>query len=170
MKIYIASDHAGYDMKNTLQRFLVGEGHEVVDCGPYEFNEADDYPDYVAEVANHVSKEPETNWGIVIGGSGEGEAIMANRFANVRAVVYNGESNSLDGRKMTDKITLTREHNNSNVLALGSWFLTEQQAKDSVLRWLSTEFKPEERHLRRLQKIEKLAPHGVSDSSSNASL
>jgi ribose 5-phosphate isomerase B len=170
MKIYIASDHAGYDMKNTLLHFLIEQGHNVIDCGPYEFNETDDYPDYVAEVASYVSKDPEGNWGIVIGGSGEGEAIMANRFPNVRAVVYNGECSPLDGRKAPDKIALTREHNNANVLSLGSWFLTDQQAKDSVLRWLATPFTEEERHVRRLQKIEKLAPHGGSDSADNLSL
>lgn len=168
MKIYIASDHAGYNLKNQLLHFLIDKGNEVIDCGPYEFNEADDYPDYVASVASEVSQDPNRSFGIVIGGSGQGEAIMANRFSNVRAVVYNGQPHPSDGRVLPDVIAFTREHNNANVLSLGTWFVTDVKAKEAVVQWLSTAFKGEERHLRRIRKIESLSPRGgAADSSSN---
>ncbi len=166
MKIFLASDHAGYDLKSELIGFLTEQGHDVHDCGPFEFNKEDDYPDYIAEVATNVSQDPDRTWGIVIGGSGQGEAIMANRFPNVRAVVYSGDSPRVDGEKGPDKITATREHNNANVLSLGAWFLTPTEAKDAVARWLSTPFAGEDRHVRRLRKIELLSPHGGADSVS----
>ena len=165
MKVYIASDHAGYGLKSTLKLFLEGQDHQVVDSGPYEYNENDDYPDYVAAVASEVSQNPETVLGIIIGGSGQGEAIMANRFPYVRAVVFNGQPSPLDGRAVPDEITLTREHNNANILSLGAWFLNDQEAKTAVSRWLSTPFSSEERHIRRLRKIESLSPRGRQDPS-----
>ncbi len=158
MKIYIGSDHAGYELKNVLLRFLIEQGHDVIDCGPFDYNEQDDYPDYVAAVASEVSENSSECFGIVIGGSGQGEAIMANRFPNVRAVVFNGQYKPTDGRNVPDEITFTREHNNANVLSLGSWFLSEQEAKDAVIRWLSVQFQGEERHLRRIRKMESLSP------------
>src|SRR6266516_2473136 len=109
MRIYMASDHAGYDLKNVLLHYLLDRGYDVIDAGPYEYNEADDYPDYVASVASEVSQNPTNNWGIIIGGTGQGEAIMANRFANVRAVVYSGQKPTPDNPKVPNAITLTRE-------------------------------------------------------------
>ena len=164
MRIYIASDHAGYNLKNTLLHFLIERGNDTIDCGPYELNEQDDYPDYVASVASEVSQNPNENWGIVIGGSGQGEAIMANRFVGVRAVVYNGQYVPPDGRTVPNELVFTREHNNANVLSLGSWFLSEQEAKDAIVLWMNTPFKGEERHLRRLRKIDALAPKPPTDS------
>lgn len=165
MKIYIASDHAGYDLKNILLHYLIDRGHDVTDCGPYEYNEADDYPDYVASAASEVSQDPNQNWGIVIGGSGQGEAIMANRFPNVRAVVYNGQPIAPPGKKVPSELVFTREHNNANVLSLGAWYLTEEEAKSSVMLWLNTPFSGEERHARRVRKIESLAPRGRATES-----
>ena len=158
MRVYIASDHAGYNLKNTLLHYLIDRGYDVIDCGPYEYNEADDYPDYVAAAASEVSQNPNQNWGIVIGGSGQGEAIMANRFPNVRAVVYNGQSNVPEGKKVLNEIIFTREHNNANVLSIGSWYLSEEEAKNAVMLWLNTPFTGEERHTRRIRKIESLSP------------
>ena len=169
MRIYIASDHAGYELKNSLLHFLIDSGYDVIDCGPYEYNEADDYPDYVASVASEVSQNPSYNWGIVIGGTGQGEAIMANRFPNVRAVVFNGQRAApSDGQAAHDIIRYTREHNNANVLSLGAWFLNEEVAKDAATRWLSTPFSNEERHVRRLRKIESLSPHGNAGGANDS--
>lgn len=158
MKLYIGSDHAGYELKNALLRFLIEQGNDVIDCGPYDYNEADDYPDYVAAVASEVSQNSSDSFGVVIGGSGQGEAIMANRFPSVRAVVYNGQHHPLNGKNVPDELTFTRQHNNANVLSLGAWFLSEEESKEAVLKWLATPFEGEERHVRRLRKIETLSP------------
>lgn len=146
MKIYIGSDHAGFEMKKYLIPALLEEGLEVYDCGPREYEHEDDYPDYISIVADAVSSDPQSR-GIVIGWSGQGEAIVANRFKNVRcALFYGGSKHS---------ITLSREHNDSNILSLGAHFVTNQEAKEAVLLWLHTKFSGEERHVRRIKKIEK---------------
>ena len=145
MKIYIASDHAGFEMKKDLVPFLLGEGYEVEDCGPDSYQHEDDYPDYVSIVAKEVSQDSFVR-GIVIGRNGQGEAIVANRFPHVRCVVFYGGSKHM--------ITLAREHDDSNMLSLGAQFLTTQEAHEAVLLWLQTEFSGEERHVRRIMKIE----------------
>lgn len=146
MRVYIASDHAGFEMKRELIPFLLENGFDVVDCGPKEYNHDDDYPDYVSKVGEKVSKEL-LSQGIVIGRNGQGEAIVANRFANVRCAVFYGGSKHM--------ITLSREHDDANVLSLGSQFLTTKEAKEAVLLFLYTKFTYDERHIRRIKKIEK---------------
>jgi ribose 5-phosphate isomerase B len=145
MKLYIGSDHAGFALKQELIPFLLDMKVEVYDCGPREYVHDDDYPDYVSVVGEEVSKDPDAI-GIVIGYSGQGEAIVANRFPNVRAAVFYGGPKHI--------ITLSREHNDSNVLSLGANFITTKEAKDAVLLWLHTKFTNEERHVRRIKKIE----------------
>lgn len=167
MRIYIGSDHAGYQLKNVLKAFLISKGHEVVDCGAYDYVEDDDYTDYVSAAARQVSESPGDSFGIVVGGSGQGEGIMANRFPNVRAVVFNGQYKPENGREVPDELTLTREHNNANMLSLGAWFLSEQEAKDAVVKWLATPFGNDERHVRRIGKIEKLATSSRQPDSAN---
>jgi ribose 5-phosphate isomerase B len=146
MKVYIASDHAGFEMKKELFPFLAHNGYEVTDCGPEAYNHDDDYPDYISKVADKVSKEL-LSQGIVIGRNGQGEAIVANRFPNVRCAVFYGGSKHM--------ITLSREHDDANMLSLGSQFLTIQEAKEAVLLFLKTKFSDDERHIRRIKKIEK---------------
>ncbi len=146
MKVYIGSDHAGFEMKRNLIPALLEDGWEVYDCGPKEYDHDDDYPDFVSIAAEHVSRE-EDAMGVVIGWSGQGEAMVSNRFANVRCATYYG------GTKHA--ITLSREHNDSNMLSLGAHFMTNQEAKDAVLLWLHTRFSGDERHRRRIKKIEK---------------
>jgi len=150
-KIYIGSDHAGFAMKEELVPFIKNLGYEVVDCGAYKYDDNDDYPDFVVPVAKAVALNPLNIRGIILGGSGQGEAIVANRFPNVRATVYYGE---LGIFKKLNIIKLAREHNDSNILSLGARFLTISLAKKAVKLWLLTHFSNEERHMRRIKIIE----------------
>lgn len=155
MKIYVAADHAGFPLKEKLKPYLTGLGHEVVDCGAHELAEGDDYPDIVTECANRVVGD-EDSYGIVIGGSGQGEAMAANRIPGIRAAVYYGTAGHLqtdaDGATL-DIITSARAHNNANILSLGARFITEQEAKEAVQRFLETTFSGDARHIRRIEKI-----------------
>lgn len=158
MKIYLGADHAGFGLKEVLKQDLSAGGHEVTDCGAAEYNEADDYPDFVAPVARAVSADPAHTLGIVIGGTGQGEAICANKFRDVRAVVWYGYGRQLASD--TERIIeLSREHNDANVLAIGARFVTEEETLDAVHRWLETSFSGEERHKRRIDKIHRLETH-----------
>ncbi len=144
--IYIASDHAGFMLKQFLLERLRAHGKDVEDCGAAKFDQADDYPDYIFPCAEKVAAGAPDARGIVIGWSGQGEAIAANKVKGVRALVYYGGPAEI--------ITLSREHNDANVLSLGAGFLTEEAAAEVVEKWLATAFPGEERHSRRLKKIE----------------
>lgn len=146
MTIFLGSDHAGYELKEALKKELANLGMEVFDKGASAFDPTDDYPDFISPVAREVSHDPKESRGIILGGSGEGEAMAANRFPNVRATVYYGGPKEI--------ITLSREHNNANILSLGARFLSNSEALEAVKLWLNTPFSNEERHLRRLEKIE----------------
>ncbi|MFA6094861.1 MAG: RpiB/LacA/LacB family sugar-phosphate isomerase [Candidatus Paceibacterota bacterium] len=147
MRILFASDHAGYELKEKLVSFVEHElGFEVVDKGAFSCNQDDDYPDIIKLVAEEVSHNPDESMGIVLGGSGTGEAIVANRFPNVRSALYYGGPLEI--------VSLSREHNNANVLSLGARFLNADEAKAAVKIWLETAFSQEERHVRRIEKIE----------------
>lgn len=147
MKIFIGADHAGFELKEKLVPYLRSLGHDVEDKGALEYNEQDDYPDFVKPVAEAVSKDPQAR-GIVLGGSGQGEAICANKFKNVRAMTYYAPS-----RGEVNIIKDSRGHNNSNVLSLGARFLSEEEAEEAVKLWLETPFSGEERHVRRIAKL-----------------
>ncbi len=161
--IYIASDHAGFELKEKIKANLTSEGHRVVDLGNDHYDRDDDYPDFISKVAQAVSRDLESR-GIVLGGSGQGEAIVANRYDNVRCVVFYGlviatDSTDVSGRTSADPfeiIRLSREHNNANVLSLGARFLKEDDALKAVKLWLDTPFTHEERHTRRINKIDKV--------------
>lgn len=155
MKIFIGTDHAGYVLKEQLVTFLNGQGHEVVDKGAFEYNEGDDYPDFIIPVAREVSKDPENVRGIILGATGQGEAIAANKFPHVRAVVYYGESKCVVDDE-ADVIVRSREHNNANVLSLGARYLTEETMIHAVKLWLDTEYSYGEKHVRRLGKIDQI--------------
>lgn len=145
--IYFATDHAGFELKNILLAFVRDELHfEVIDCGALEFNPDDDYPDFIHQVAKAVSESPDNRRAIILGHSGQGEAMVANRYVGVRAVVYYGGESEI--------VTLSRQHNNANILSLGAHFLNQDYAKEMVMKWLVTEFTHEERHQRRLAKLE----------------
>ena len=153
MKVYIGTDHAGYVLKEKLVLSLKGQGYEVIDMGAFEYNEGDDYPDFVIPVAREVSKDPDSAKGIILGATGEGEAITANRFPHVRAVVYDGQSECVVDYE-ADIILRSRQYNNANILSLGARYLTEEKMVSAVNRWLNTPFSSEERHIRRLAKID----------------
>lgn len=148
MTIYLGADHAGFALKQKTKEFLEKAGYEVADMGAYENNDGDDYPEFVIAaaqaVANDLIKGIDSR-GIVFGGSGQGEAMAANRIDGVRAAVFYG------GTK--DIITLSRQHNDANVLSLGARFVSEQEALDAVKLWLDTPFSNEERHKRRIMKF-----------------
>lgn len=158
MKILMASDHAGFELKKELFSYLIKLGYEVEDRGAFQHNSEDDYPDFIIPVAEEVSRD-ENLMAIILGGSGQGEAIVANRLKNVRAVVYYAHD--------LKAIKLAREHNNSNILSLGAKFLTVEEAKEAVCFWLETEFSGEPRHLRRLQKINLLGSPVSKNAENN---
>jgi ribose 5-phosphate isomerase B len=156
-KIHIAADHAGYDLKQELIKFLEQKNYEVVDHGAFEYDEEDDYPDFIFPAAKSVVLDGEQGAkGIIIGGSGQGEAIAANRIAGVRAVVFNGQYDPVDGREVPQEIVTARQHNDANVLSLGARFLSTEEAKEAVDLFLETAFSGEERHVRRIRKIEQI--------------
>lgn len=150
MKILFATDHAGFDLKEVLVEYVAHIlGHEVVDMGASAFVADDDYNDYIALAAKELSHADEDTRAIILGGSGYGEAIMANRFKGVRAVSYN--TNNLE------LITLSREHNDANALSLGARFLTHDEAKAAVALFIATPFTHEERHVRRVEKLDTIS-------------
>lgn len=145
MKIFIGSDHAGFELKKILVDYLHDLGHDVRDLGAKEQNPLDDFPDFVVPVAKEVSHDPQRLRGIVIGGSGQGEAIAANKVYGIRAAVYYG------GNK--DIVKLSREHNDANILSLGARFMNPEDAKQAIKIWLETPFSTDEKYKRRNQKL-----------------
>ena len=145
--IYLGTDHAGFELKEELKKYISEDiGLEVKDLGNLKFDKNDDYPDWIFPVAKKVAEE-ENAQGIILGGSGQGEAMAANRFPGVRAALcydYN-----------EDIIKLSRTHNNANILSLGARFLTIGEAKKAVKLWLETNFPGDERHERRINKLDK---------------
>ena len=144
MKIHIATDHAGLDLKNTIREFLIGQGHEVKDHGSYDFDPLDDYPDFIFPCAKAVAADTESR-GIILGGSGQGEAMAANRVKGVRAAVYYNGPDEI--------IKLSRQHNNANILSLGARFMTEDVIYKVINLWLVEPFGGG-RHKRRIEKLD----------------
>jgi len=140
--IAIASDHAGFDLKESMKAYLAGKGLRFEDMGTVS-PEAVDYPDFAAKVARAVSSGAVSR-GILICGSGIGMSITANRFPRVRAALCCN----------AEMARLSREHNDSNVLVLGARFLGQAEAEDITRAWLETRFSSEGRHARRVKKIE----------------
>ena len=144
MKIHLATDHAGLELKEKVKLYLSDLNYEVIDHGAYEYDALDDYPDFIFPCANAVSNDLESK-GIILGGSGQGEAMAANRVKGVRAAVfYNGPD---------EIIKLSRQHNNANILSLGARFMSEGEMYKIIEVWLSTDFESG-RHQRRIQKLD----------------
>lgn len=149
MKVHIGSDHAGLEFKNKIVKHLQSKGHEVVDHGPHSFDPLDDYPVFCIPTAEAVAKEP-GSFGIVLGGSGNGEQIAANKVKGVRAaLVWSKEI-----------AKLAREHNDANVISLGGRMHDEAFCLELVDVFLATLFSGDERHVRRIGLISKYEDGG----------
>ncbi|WP_049567898.1 ribose-5-phosphate isomerase [Streptomyces sp. SBT349] len=142
MRVYLGSDHAGYELKSHLTDWLKGHGHEPVDCGPHQFDAADDYPPYCLRTAERTVADPGA-LGLVIGGSGNGEAIAANKVRGARCALAWSEETA----------RLARLHNNANILSLGARMHTPDEATSFVAVFLTTDFTAEERHSRRIAML-----------------
>lgn len=145
MKIFIAADHAGFELKQRIILFLKELGNEVEDCGAFELNNNDDYPDFVKNAAKRVAETPDS-LGLVLGKSGAGECIAANKIRGIRAFLAMNK----------DNVKLAREHNNANIMSIGTAFLTYEEATDLITIFLNTPFSNEQRHQRRIEKIKEL--------------
>ncbi len=143
MKVYLAADHAGFKLKEEIKKYLSGQNYDIEDSGAFSFEKDDDYPEFISKAAEKVSGDPDSR-GIIFGKSGAGEEIVANKFKNIRAVLGFSEEN----------VRLSREHNDANILSLGSEFETLEKAKVLVKIFLETPFSEEERHKRRIEEIE----------------
>jgi len=146
MKIYLATDHAGFDLKEAVKKYLIDQSFEVEDCGAFSLDLNDDYPDIISRAAEKVSQNSEKDFAIIFGKSGAGEEIVANKFKNVRCVLGFSEEN----------VRLSREHNNANILSFGSQFIDEALARRLVEIFLKTSFSGDGRHVRRLDKIKEI--------------
>jgi ribose 5-phosphate isomerase B len=147
-KIFLGSDHAGFELKEHIKKYLIESGFNVEDKGAYKLDQQDDYPDFIVPVAKKVAENPENNKAIIFGASGQGEAIVANKIKGVRAAIYYGSNLEI--------VKLSRTHNNANILSLRARFLTKEQAAEAVKLWLKTDFSNEERHIRRIKKIDNI--------------
>lgn len=155
MKIALATDHAGFEKLKELRNYLESKGHECVDYGPKNFDAADDYPDFIIPAARAVANG-DCEVGIIMGMSGQGEAMAANRIKGVRCGLYYGSVSAQDSDDSSMILKLNREHNNANMLSLGARFLDQSQIEKAVDIWLGTNFSNEERHVRRLAKLDEI--------------
>lgn len=149
MKILLASDHAGFELKNKVLEYLENQGFKTEDFGAEVFDSNDDYPEIILPLAMRLVENPEGNIGIVFGKSGNGEAIICNRLPGVRAIVYHG--------KNLDIVKLGREHNNANVLSIGAGFVETEEALSAVEIFIKTAFSGDERHIRRNEMLDNIA-------------
>jgi ribose 5-phosphate isomerase B len=145
--IYLATDHAGLALKEEIKQWLEAEQFIVVDGGAEVFDEEDDFPDFIRPVAEALAIQTDNRVGaIIFGGSGQGEAMAANRVRGVRAVVYYGGEKQIPA--------LSRQHNDSNVLSIGARFVTSDEAKWAIWEWLHTEFLIDDKYTRRNKKLD----------------
>lgn len=159
--IYLGTDHAGFALKEAVKKVLVEKGYSVEDCGASSFNPDDDYPDFVGKAAAKVAEDPKNRRGIVFGGSGQAEMMVANKYKGVRCGLFYTPSApvgaaDVTGRESSDPyeiVRLTREHNNANMLSLSARFLHEDEAIKAVLLWLEIPFSGDTRHVRRIEKM-----------------
>ncbi|MDV6012001.1 ribose-5-phosphate isomerase [Haloechinothrix sp. LS1_15] len=142
MRVYLGADHAGFELKNHLVAHLAGQGHDVVDVGPYSYDPADDYPPFCIETARRVVAD-EGSVGVVIGGSGNGEQIAANKVAGARAALA----------WSPETARLARQHNHAQLIGIGARMHTTEEATGIVAEFLATPVDPDERHTRRVEQL-----------------
>ncbi len=165
-KIYFAADHAGFALKNSLMEHVRTLGYAVEDIGAHTLDPDDDYPDFITPCAMRVAEENPRGsaaraFGIVIGGSGQGEAMCANRVPGVRAAIFYGEMKvtaalEIEGGRSEDGydlVRLARRHNDANMLSIGARFVSGEEAEEAVHVFLTTPFSGSPRHARRLAKF-----------------
>jgi ribose 5-phosphate isomerase B len=150
MRVYLGSDHAGYELKNHLVDWLTQHGHEPVDCGPHIYDAQDDYPPFCLRAAERTAADAGA-LGVVIGGSGNGEAIAANKVRGVRCALAWSEETA----------RLGREHNNANVLSVGGRMHSLDEATSFVAVFLATGYSGEKRHTRRIDMLAAYEGDGV---------
>lgn len=163
MKVAITTDHAGYEALKELKLYLESLGHECVDFGPTSFDAEDDYPLFIFPAAQAVASG-ECERAVIMGGSGQGEAIVANRVPGVRCALFYGPvvakvAIDADGTMSDDPyeiVKLSRTHNDANVLSLSGRFLTVDEMKEAIRIWFETPFSGAERHSRRIQEMDDL--------------
>ena len=144
MKIHLATDHAGLELMDKIKLHLTELGHEVIDHGAHEYDALDDYPDFIFPCAKAVAQDDQSK-GIILGGSGQGEAMAANRIKGIRAAVYyNGPE---------EIIKLSRQHNNANILSIGARFMSEKEIYRIIEIWFDTDFEAG-RHQKRINKLD----------------
>lgn len=146
--IHLATDHAGLVHKEAVESWLKSEGYKVIDHGAHDFDPLDDFTDAILPAAKAVSDDPKNNRAVIFGGSGQGEAMMANRFPHVRATVFYGGDERI--------VKLSRQHNDANVLSIGARFLEVNDTKRIVWEWLHTDFDGSEKYVRRNAEIDSL--------------
>jgi len=142
MRVHIGGDHAAYDLLRELVSFLESEGHDVTNHGPFTYDAEDDYPVFVLRAAEAVAADPES-LGVVLGGSGNGEQIAANKVTGIRAALCYSE----------ELATLAREHNNAQVISIGARMSAVEEAKAMVAAFLATPFSGAPRHQRRIDMV-----------------
>ncbi len=147
--IHLATDHAGFEHKELVREWLKENGYEVIDYGAKIYEAEDDFPDFIKLAAQAVNQNPEGSWGIIFGASGEGEAMMANRYPNVRATVYYGGNKEI--------IKLSRAHNDANILSIGARFVDVDETKEVIWEWLQGSVLEDEKYRRRNLKIQSIA-------------
>jgi ribose 5-phosphate isomerase B len=160
MKIALATDHTGYEQLKLLQEFLQQLGHQCHDYGPKSLSPDDDYPDFILPAAKAVA-EGECDKGIIIGGSGQGEAMAANKVKGVRCALFYGpavprkviDASGRTSHNPYEIIKLSREHNDANMLSLAARFVTVEDMKHVIKLWLETDFSGAQRHQRRINKL-----------------
>ena len=149
MRVHIGSDHAGLELKNSLVEHLKSSGHDVVDHGPHEYDALDDYPVFCIPAAQGVANET-GSFGIVLGGSGNGEQMAANKVKGIRAaLVWSVET-----------AKLAREHNDANVIAIGGRMHPIEMCKELIDVFLATPFSNDERHVRRIGQVSNFETKG----------
>lgn len=163
MKIALTTDHGGYEALQQIKPFIQSLGHEFVDFGPKSLDMDDDYPDLIFPAARAVANG-ECERGIIMGVSGQGEAMAANRIKGVRCALFYGpvvakSTSGIDPASGDpyELIKLSREHNDANILSLSGRFLTLEEIKTAIKLWLETPFSNSERHARRIKKIDELS-------------
>ncbi len=148
MKILLASDHAGFELKNKIVEFLKADGFDVEDMGAHTHVMDDDYPPILIPVAMRVVTDPENTRAIIFGKSGNGEAMISNRFPGVRAAVYHGQNLEI--------VRLSREHNDANILSIAAGFVGEEETKEAVKLWIATPFSSDPRYARRNEMLDNI--------------